>query len=192
MSLTIATTTTQNLSLDVAGTIRDRLTKHGSVTQQEFHRLIQGLLGHMPADLMPDYYLSVCLRENPYTSASECIGWASATNWDNVMCLQAFVDEDYRSMGLATALASALVVDGILSRDNPIGVFSDECVRIAQRLRFTTIFRYRRVDDGWLRSERLLDNDRGDAGSDHQERLCDAPSAVCDLPLAVGTEGQNP
>jgi hypothetical protein len=191
MSLTIATTTTRDLSLSIAGTIRDDLTKPGSVTHQDFYRLLQGMTGNMPADLMPDYHLSICLRENPYTSATECIGWASATDWDRVMCLQAFVDEDFRSMGLATALASALVADGILSRDNPIGVFSDECVRIAQRLRFHTIYRYRRVDDGWLRSERLFDNDRGEPGSDFQERLCDAASEVRDLPLADGTQGPD-
>jgi GNAT superfamily N-acetyltransferase len=163
MSATITTTRTTELPLHVAEEIRDRLTKQGSPTNEDFHVIVGGMLGRIPADNMPDYPMSICLRMDPYTDAIHCLGWASATLWDSSLALQAFVDAEYRGQGLATALASVLVVDGILTRQMPIAVFSDECVRIAQRLRFPDIRRYRRVDDGWVRSERLFDNDEPDA-----------------------------
>jgi GNAT superfamily N-acetyltransferase len=157
MAFTIAVSMTDDLPLSVVEQMRDSLTKRGSVTNDEMHRLASGMLGGMPADLMPRYPMAVASRLHPYTGSLDCIGWASATLWDRTLCLQAFVAEDYRRMGLASALASALIVDGHLTREMPLGVFSDEMVRIAQRLGFQDIQRYRRCDDGWLRSERLFD-----------------------------------
>lgn len=187
MSVNIMTTRTVDLPLPTVEQIRDRLTRAGSQTQLDFGCISRAMLGSIPADLMPDYHLSVCMRDDPYTDLSHCVGWASVTEWDRSAALQVCVDEQYRSMGLGTALISSLVVDGILCRDNPVAVFSDECVRIAQRLRFTTIHRYRQTDDGWIRSE-VIDNVRGRS---EPERLCDAPSSVRDLPLAAGAEGQD-
>lgn len=158
MAFSITTTTTPNLPLYVVEQIRDGLTKPKSVTNEEMHRLASCMLGGMPADVMPDFSMAIATRPHPYTESPDCIGWASASLWDKVVCLQAFVAEDFRRMGLASALSSALVVDGLLSQDMPLGVFSDEMVRIAQRLRFRNIQRYRRCDDGWLRSERLFDD----------------------------------
>lgn len=159
MAFSISVSQTQDMPLSVVEQIRNSLTKRGSVTNEEMHRLASGMTGGMPADMMPDYPMAVATKLHPYTGMLDCIGWASATLWDKVLCLQAFVAEDYRKIGLATALASSLIADGQLSQDMPLGVFSDEMVRIAQRLKFQHIQRYRRCDDGWLRSERLFDDD---------------------------------
>ncbi len=158
MSLNIEVTTTQRLALNLVEQIESGLTNAGSVTNQEMRTLRLGMLGTIPADLMPDYPMSIATRTDPYTDLLEVIGWASVTQWDRVLCLQAFVATKFRSMGLATALASALVADGQLSQEMPLGVFSDDIVRIAKRLRFQQVIRYRRVDDGWVRSERLFDD----------------------------------
>jgi hypothetical protein len=158
MAFSITTSLTTSMPLSVVEQIRDSLTKRGSVTNTEMHTLAGGMIGSIPSDLMPEFQMSLATKLHPYTGSPDCIGWASATLWDKTMCLQAFVAEDFRRMGLASALACALVVDGALCQDMPIGVFSDETVRIAQRLRFQTIHRYRRCDDGWLRSEHLFDD----------------------------------
>lgn len=153
MSLTIQTTRSTHLPLKIAQQIRNNLTNANSVTQQDMDAVIRGMLGQYPADHMPDFSLAVACVSNPYTDENECIGWASATVWDRINCLQAFVDPAYRNKGLATALASALLVDNMLGQDMPLGVFSPECDRIAQRLAFRDIKRYRRTDEGWLPTE---------------------------------------
>jgi hypothetical protein len=189
MSLTIFTTTSTMLPLRVAEQIRDKLTRKDSQTQQEMEVVCRALTGSVPSDMAPDFPLAICLWTDPYTDEQECIGWASATNWDSVSCLQAFVASEYRRMGLATSLASVLVVDGLLFLGNPLGVFSDECVRIARRLRFRTIYRYRRTEDGWLKSQRLLDDERNESGQAVEAGLCDVEGQMRHLPLAVGQEG---
>lgn len=165
VALLISTTRSSELPLHVAETIRDSLTKERSDTQRAFQEIVCCMLGSQPADLMPDYPMAIALRTDPYTDQLACIAWASASVWDRSLALQAFVREDYRRKGLATALASALVADGILHPEMPLAVFSDECVRIAQRLGFQQIQRYRICDDGWIRSERLFDDDAERPGS---------------------------
>jgi len=157
MSATITTTRSSELPLSVAETIRSSLTKKGSDTNRDFETIVNGMLE--VKDSLPDYPMSICLRLDPYTDALHCIGWASATLWDQSLALQVFVDPEFRGMGLATALASLLLVDGILTTEMPLAVFSDSTVRLAQRLEFPDIRRYRRVADGWLRSERLFDEE---------------------------------
>lgn len=166
MAFSISVSQTHDLPLSVVEQIRDSLTQEASATNDEMRRLAGGMVGGMPADLMPDYPMAIATRLHPYTGTLDCIGWASATLWDRVLCLQAFVAEGYRNKGLASALASALVVDGHLSQEMPVGVFSDAMVRIAQRMKFQHIHRYRRCDDGWLRSERLFDDDHSPRGLD--------------------------
>lgn len=191
MSLTIMTTSSTSLPLRVVEQIRDELTNRGSQTYDEMHQISRGLTGQFPADMMPDFPIAVCLWTSPYTDDLEAIGWVSATNWDNIHCLQGYVAPDYRRMGLATALASALLVDSLLCRDNPIGVFSDEFVQIARRLRFSTIYRYRRTQDGWLKSPRLLDHEQGQEQPRRIDEagLRNAAPALRDMPLADGSAG---
>lgn len=158
MSIQISCYHTDQIPLSLIEQIVAELTREGSVTQREMRQLVQCRIGNSPSDLGPDYFLSLATKTNPYSDSLDCIGWASATQWENVLCLQAFVAEDYRNKGLATALASCLVVDNHLSQEMPLGVFSDETARIAVRLKFLDIRRYRRCDDGWVRSERLFDD----------------------------------
>ena len=161
MSLTIATYHTSQIPLSLVEQIADSLTRTESGTQQDMAQLYRCLSGQCPTDRMPEYEMSLATIVNPITDSLDCIGWASATQWNNLACLQAFVAADYRNMGLAAALASALVIDKHLSQENPLGVFSEEIARVAARLKFQDIRRYRRCDDGWVRTERLFDEPRG-------------------------------
>lgn len=158
MSIQISCYHTDQIPLAIIEQIIASLTREGSVTQREMRQLAQCRIGNSPSDLGPDYFVSLATRTNPYSDSLDCIGWASATQWESILCLQAFVDTEYRNMGLASALASCLVVEKHLCQEMPLGVFSDEIARIAARLRFTDIRRYRRCDDGWVRSERLFDD----------------------------------
>lgn len=157
MSILIQTTRSADLSLSVAEEIYNRLTKPKSDTNKQLFILIHCLRGESPLDNAPDWPMSFCLHRDPYTDSLRCVGWVSVTEWDRCLALQGFVDPDYRHKGLATALTSTLLVDGVINQSVPVAVFADEFVRITQGLGFTDIRRYRVTDDGWLRSERLLD-----------------------------------
>lgn len=169
MAVILNTTRSADLSLSVADDIYNRLTKPRSETNSQMAVLIRCLRGESPIDLAPDWPMSVCLRADPYTDALQCVGWVSVTEWDRCLALQGFVDPDYRSKGLATSLTSVLLVDGVIHPEVPVAVFADEFVRIAMRLGFKDIRRYRVTDDGWLRSERLFDEEPQTAGRSGQE-----------------------
>lgn len=159
MSINITTTRSIDLPLGIAEEIYNNLTNPKSDTQRQMFEVLRSLRGDRPLDSAPDFSMSICLRPDPYTDLLQCIGWASVTEWDRCCALQGFVNADYRGMGLAGALVSSLVVDGILRSDVPVAVFADSFVRIAHRLGFQDIRRYRITDDGWVRSMRLLDDD---------------------------------
>lgn len=158
MAVTISTTRSTNLSLPVAEAIHSRLTRERSDTRLALERLLPSLRGEAPLDSAPDWPMSVCLWADPYTDMLHCVGWVSVTEWDRCLAVQGFVDPEFREKGLATALTAALLVDGVIHPEIPIAVFADPFVRIAWRLRFQDIRRYRQTDDGWLRSERLYDD----------------------------------
>lgn len=158
MSVQLAVYHTDQIPLGLVEQIARELTRRGSVTQREMHQLAQCKIGNSPSDLAPDYFVSLATTTNPYSDSLDCIGWASASLWENIMCLQAFVAPNYRNIGLASALATCLIADNHLSQEMPLGVFADEMARVAVRLKFTDIRRYRRCDDGWVRSERLFDD----------------------------------
>lgn len=158
MSVQLSCYHTDQIPLGMVEQIVRELTRTNSQTQREMAQLVQCRIGNSPSDLGPDYFLSLATKTNPYSDALDCIGWASATQWESILCLQAFVAPEYRNKGLATALTSCLVVENHLSQEMPLGVFADETARIAVRLNFSDIRRYRRCDDGWVRSERLFDD----------------------------------
>ena len=158
MSFQIAVYHTDQIPLGMVEQIIREMTNPNSQTQREMRQLYQCLIGNSPSDLSPDYWMSLATTTNPYSDSLECVGWASATQWENIMCLQAFVAEPYRNMGLASALSTALVADNHISQEMPLGVFSDHMARVAVRLKFQDIRRYRRTDDGFVRSERLFDD----------------------------------
>jgi hypothetical protein len=71
--------------------------------------------------------------------------------WDGQLCLQHFVAPEKRERHLATALTTALFLD----RGCPetLCVFSPASARIATRLGVADVRLFKRVADGWLRSE---------------------------------------
>lgn len=79
------------------------------------------------------------------------IGWASLYMWDGVPCLEAFVSKDWRGRRIASACAAALL-NTVAFPMPEVGVFSDECEAIAKWLKCGRVIRYRRVDDGWVKS----------------------------------------
>lgn len=164
MAVTINTTRSTHLLPSVAEDIHSRLTKARSETNAQMEVLIRCLRGESPIDSAVDMPMSVCLHSDPYTDSLQCVGWVSVTSWDRCLALQGFVDPDYRQKGLATALTSALLVDGVIHPEVAVAVFADEFVRITRRLGFKDIRRYRITDDGWLRSERLFDEEPETAG----------------------------
>ena len=169
MSVTINTTRSVNLLPSVAEDIHSRLTKLRSETYHQMATLTRCLRGESPIDSAVDMPMSVCLYADPYTDSPRCVGWVSVTAWDRCLALQGFVDPEFRNKGLASAMTSALLVDNIIHQEVAVAVFADEFVRIAQRLRFTDIRRYRIADDGWLRSERLFDEQPETAARSGQE-----------------------
>jgi len=158
VAIQLAVYHTDHIPLGIVEQIARELTRHGSATQREMQQLARCKTGNSPSDLAPDYFLSLATTTNPYSDSLDCIGWASAAIWEGIPGLQAYVADNYRNMGLATALTSCLIADNQLSQDMPLAVFADETARIAVRLKFSDIRRYRRVDDGWLRTECLFDD----------------------------------
>lgn len=160
MATFINTTRSADLSLSVADDIYNRLTKERSETNQQMAILVRCLRGESPMDNAQDWPMSVCLWADPYTDLLQCVGWVSVTEWDRCLALQGFVDPAFRRKGLASALTSALLVDGVIHPDVPVAVFADEFVYITRRLGFRNIYRYRQTDDGWIRSlESLVENE---------------------------------
>lgn len=79
------------------------------------------------------------------------IGWAAICRWQDAPALQGFVFPNYRQRGLASALVSAITVDG----DVPLEeghVFSEQFASIATRAGFRTVKLWKRVEDEWVKS----------------------------------------
>lgn len=157
--LQIAVQHTESLPLSAVADIIRHLSNKGSQTQRDMQQLAQCLIGNSPSDLAPDYWLSLASKSDPDSDTTDFIGWASAMVWEGVPCLQVFVHPNYRNKGLGTALASCLIADNHLCQSMPLAVFAEGAARIAVRLGFRDIRRYRRVDDGWVRCESLTDDE---------------------------------
>jgi hypothetical protein len=157
MAIILNTTRSTDLSLSVAEDIYTRLTKERSETNQQMAILVRCLRGESPMDNADDFPMSVCMWADPYTDLLQCVGWVSVTEWDRCLALQGFVDPEFRQKGLASALTSVLLVDGVIHPDVAVAVFADEFVSITKRLGFKTIYRYRQADDGWIRSQEITE-----------------------------------
>lgn len=105
--------------------------------------------GRRPEDIPDDLLYAVAEVDDDFDIVP--IGWTSLYLWDGIPCLEGFVAPDWRGRRIASACASAL--RNCMPTPPPeVGVFSDECERIAKWLGFSRIIRYRRVDDGWVKS----------------------------------------
>jgi hypothetical protein len=188
MALTIQTTRSTELPLPIAQQIQDRLTKPNSETHHAIKLVISGLLGNTPADIIPDFPMATATVVDPFTDEMLCVGWSSATIWDRLVCLQVFVSPDYRGIGMAGALTTALMADKILSPEMPLGVFSDECYNIAKSRGFSEVRQYKLVEDGWIRVNKEASDEQ--RRTTDEERVLNAEGALRHLPLADGKVGQ--
>jgi len=78
-------------------------------------------------------------------------GWAALSMWDGQLCLQQFVALEKRGRHLATALTAALFLDRGCPKT--LCVFAPASARIATRLGVADVRLFKRVSDGWLRSD---------------------------------------
>lgn len=124
-----------------------RLCNHGS-EMQELFRNVANQQSLPPAAYSLHIAIAFVLDED---GSLEPWGWAALTMWDGKLCLQQFVAPEKRERKLATALTSALFLD----RGCPetLCVFSPASARIATRLGVVDVRLYKRVADGWLRSD---------------------------------------
>lgn len=117
------------------------------------------------------------------------IGWASVGEWfyehESRLQVQAYVHPDYRRKGLGFSLI-ACASHGMPTR-KPVAVFSDECWRVAQRLRWDAE-QWRSVDDGWIRVRRPEGGSQGTGTVDAGVHAF--ASEVCGVPLASDTKGE--
>jgi GNAT superfamily N-acetyltransferase len=81
------------------------------------------------------------------------IGWASIGSWEykgeKRREMQAYVRDDHRRQGIGFSLVAA-AAHGMPRSTLPVAVFSEECMRIAQRLGWA-VERFICCDDGWVR-----------------------------------------
>lgn len=118
------------------------------------------------------------------------VGWASVGEWfyggESRIQVQAYVHPNYRRKGLGFSLI-ACASHG-MPTSKPVAVFSDECFRVAQRLRWDAE-QWRSVDDGWIRVRRP-EGRHTELGPDDAGLHAPA-SEVCGLPLASVEEGEE-
>lgn len=123
-----------------------KLCKQDSEMQDLFTRICSGGLNVEDSDVI----VACAYRQK---LEDQLIGWASVGPWwvESKMRLQiqSYVHEDFRKCGVATACIAAATLG--LPRSTPVAVFSNECERIATRLRLNSEL-WKRVPDGWIRS----------------------------------------
>jgi len=151
MSVTIQTTRSSGLPDWVASEIARKLSNPGSEMHRFFVEYSESNAGSSDSPESADFPMSICLWSDPYTDSLHCLGWVSVTQWDRALSLQGFVDPEFRHRGLAHALVSILLVDGVLNQEVPVAVFADSFFKIAKDLSFLDIRQYARVADGWIR-----------------------------------------
>ena len=109
---------------------------------------------------MPDMHIAVAYTLND--EGFEPWGWAATSMWDGKLCLQQFVKPERRGRYLATSLTAALFLDRGCPQS--LCVFAPETAAIATRLGVTDVRYFKRVEDGWIRSE--WSDARHEAGGD--------------------------
>jgi len=123
------------------------LCKHGS-EMQELFRSVANQQSLPPAAYSLHIAIAFVLDED---ASLEPWGWSALSMWDGQLCLQQFVAREKRERHLATALTTALFLD----RGCPetLCVFAPASARIATRLGVADVRLFKRVADGWLRSD---------------------------------------
>lgn len=78
------------------------------------------------------------------------IAWVASHEWRGQQTLEAFVAHDWRRRGLAKAGAMVLMATSHLTRDEPLAVFSADCVPLAKSLGFKDVLHYTRRGKDWV------------------------------------------
>lgn len=122
------------------------LTNPDSAHRKWFNDIVDdGQSDDLPADLV----YAVCELDNDFDIIP--IGWASLYLWQGVPALEAYVSNDWRQKRVASACVSMLL-NSVSLPVPEIGVFSDEVESIAKWFGCGQVVRYRKVDDGWVKS----------------------------------------
>ena len=131
----LALTTVDGLAGQDAVALVRRLTRKGSEFQAEVGHALEGTG-------------SSCTPVALWHADGAVVAWACSHVWEGKQTLEMFTDERHRNTGKGTALAAFLIGNGVLSRDEPVAVFSPEAQAIAAKLGLVTL-RYERHDGGW-------------------------------------------
>lgn len=131
----VGLTTVDGLAGQDAVALVHRLTRQGSEFQREVGAVLEG----------KD---SSCTPVALWHLDGAVVAWACSHVWEGKQTLEMFTDERHRNAGKATALAALLVGAGVVTRDEPVAVFSLEAQSIACRLGLVAL-RYERHEGGW-------------------------------------------
>ena len=77
------------------------------------------------------------------------VAWVATHEWHEHQTLEAFTHPEWRRRGLARAGALMLMSVSYLDRDEPVAVFSTDCVPLTRSLGFVETLLYRRDAHGW-------------------------------------------
>lgn len=143
MTLVVQTYTPQTIPASVAEQLALTLTRQGSEMNQLFQSVAEF---RIPVD-SDGTFIAIA-----YDYGEIPIGWASLSAWNGITALQCFVHPIRRRRGLALALSSILVAAHQIHKD-AIAVFHQHCMSIGLRLGFGRVERWKRTDDGWIKSE---------------------------------------
>lgn len=122
------------------------LTKEGSAHSQWLSSIAAGAKN---PDIPDDLVYAVCHKDEDFNL--EVVGWTSLFVWEGMPAIEGYVAEDQRGRKVASMLAVAVVIASRVPKYR-IATFSDECEAIGKWLGFEEVARFRRVDDGWVRS----------------------------------------
>lgn len=144
--LQITTHTSDNLAPGVAELCAELLCKPGSEMQQVFQSIAA-----LDYDEPLDVNLRIAVAMRTQGDDNVPIGWAAISLWNGAPSIQAFVFPNYRQRGLASALVSALTVEGDIPLD-VANVFSHHFASVALRAGFRSTNLWKREEDGWVRT----------------------------------------
>lgn len=161
--------------------------------ESEMQRFFRRIVSHSLTVDERQWLVAYCVetQQDFLDDELSIVGWVTVTEWvvgDEVRIqVQGFIDPEWRGKGLATAMVACLCHD-MPRTSNPVAVFSDEFLHIAQRMKWNAV-QYRSTDDGWI-GVATTDGRVIGAGSD-EERLHAPASEVRGVPLARDEEGEE-
>ena len=101
------------------------------------------------SDMQAEFYLRRADTPVVLFSTDEPIAWVATHDWNDTQTLEAFTAPAWRRRGLARAGATLLLATSHLVREEPVALFSPDCVPLARSLRFSQMLLYERTPQGW-------------------------------------------